>query len=448
MNKININKVAVIGSGIMGSRIACHLANVNINVILLDISPKELSAQEKKLNKKITDKSVRNRIVNESLQKAIKSKPSPIFKKDVLDKIKTGNIDEDLHLVSNVDWIIEAVVENLDIKNKIYDEIENYRKKTTLISTNTSGIPISQISEGRSENFKKNFLGTHFFNPPRYLKLLEIIPGEKTHKDIIDYFMKFGSLVLGKDTVLCKDTPAFIANRLGIYSLMSTIHSVEKYKLSISEVDFLTGPLIGRPKSATFRTMDVVGLDTAVNVSNNLLKDLKNDESVSMFKLPDSVKKLYNNKQWGDKTGMGFYKKEVDEKGNKTFYQINTKTDKYETYENLNATHHYETKEIKNSLDVIIVPEKLECESDYSVTYFDSNVGREVTVLSADCTTEVTNYTYEERIEDAKRNIYLLKPQYLGVIKDDMEIAMPYKKGSTQYLSETLKLAENIKLYQ
>ena len=334
MNKININKVAVIGSGIMGSRIACHLANVNINVILLDISPKELNAQEKKLNKKITDKSVRNRIVNESLQKAIKSKPSPIFKKDVLDKIKTGNIDEDLHLVSNVDWIIEAVVENLDIKNKIYDEIENYRKKTTLISTNTSGIPISQISEGRSENFKKNFLGTHFFNPPRYLKLLEIIPGEKTHKDIIDYFMKFGSLVLGKDTVLCKDTPAFIANRLGIYSLMSTIHSVEKYKLSISEVDFLTGPLIGRPKSATFRTMDVVGLDTAVNVSNNLLKDLKNDESVSMFKLPDSVKKLYNNKQWGDKTGMGFYKKEVDEKGNKTFYQINTKTDKYETYEN------------------------------------------------------------------------------------------------------------------
>ena len=334
MNKININKVAVIGSGIMGSRIACHLANVNINVILLDISPKELNEQEKKLNKKITDKDVKNRIVNESLQKAIKSKPSPIFKKDVLDKIKTGNIDEDLHLVSNVDWIIEAVVENIDIKNKIYDAIESHRKKTTLISTNTSGIPISQISEGRSENFKKNFLGTHFFNPPRYLKLLEIIPGEQTHKDIIEYFMKFGSLVLGKDTVLCKDTPAFIANRLGIYSLMSTIHSVEKYKLSISEVDFLTGPLIGRPKSATFRTMDVVGLDTAVNVSNNLLKDLKNDESVSMFKLPDSVKKLYNNKQWGDKTGMGFYKKEVDEKGRKTFYQINTKTYKYETYEN------------------------------------------------------------------------------------------------------------------
>ena len=334
MNRININKVAVIGSGIMGSRIACHLANVNINVILLDISPKELNAQEKKLNKKITDKDVKNRIVNNSLQKAIKSKPSPIFKKDVLDKIKTGNIDEDLHLVSNVDWIIEAVVENLEIKKKIYDAIENHRKETTLISTNTSGIPISQISEGRSENFKKNFLGTHFFNPPRYLKLLEIIPGEQTRKDIIDYFMKFGSLILGKDTVLCKDTPAFIANRLGIYSLMSTIHSVEKYKLSISEVDFLTGPLIGRPKSATFRSMVVVGLDTAVNVSNNLLKDLKNDESVSMFKLPGSVKKLYNNKQWGDKTGMGFYKKEVDEKGRKTFYQINTKTDKYETYEN------------------------------------------------------------------------------------------------------------------
>ena len=309
MNRITINKVAVIGSGIMGSRIACHLANVNINVILLDISPKELNAQEKKLNKKITDKDVKNRIVNNSLQKAIKSKPSPIFKKDVLDKIKTGNIDEDLHLVSNVDWIIEAVVENLEIKKKIYDAVENYRKETTLISTNTSGIPISQISEGRSENFKKNFLGTHFFNPPRYLKLLEIIPGEQTRKDIIDYFMKFGSLILGKDTVLCKDTPAFIANRLGIYSLMSTIHSVEKYKLSISEVDFLTGPLIGRPKSATFRTMDVVGLDTAVNVSNNLLKDLKNDESVSMFKLPGSVKNYIIINSGGIKQVWVFIKK-------------------------------------------------------------------------------------------------------------------------------------------
>ena len=334
MNNLKIKKVGVIGSGIMGSRIACHLANVGLEVILLDICPKELNEKEKKLGKKLKDREVRNRIVNESLLTAIKSKPSPLFTKKTTNKIKTGNIEENLNLLSNVDWIIEAVVEKLEIKKKVYDSIEKHRKKETIISTNTSGIPISFISEGRSENFKKNFLGTHFFNPPRYLRLLEIIPGKKTDKKTVDFFMRFGSLVLGKETVICKDTPAFIANRLGIYSLMSTIHSVEKFKLKVSEVDFLTGPIIGRPKSATFRTMDVVGLDTAVNVSNNLLKDLKKDESVSMFKLPDSVKKLYNNKQWGDKTGKGFYKKEVDEKGKKTFYEINFNTNKYETYQN------------------------------------------------------------------------------------------------------------------
>ena len=242
-----------------------------------------------------------------------------MFTKSFSENIKTGNIEDDMHLVSEVDWIIEAVVENLKIKKSVYDLIEKHRTKTTVISTNTSGIPISQISEGRSDNFKEMFLGTHFFNPPRYLRLLEIIPGKETNKKLVDFFVDFGSTTLGKETVICKDTPAFIANRLGIYSLMSTIHSVEKYNMTVSEVDFLTGPIIGRQKSATFRTMDVVGLDTAVNVSNNLLNDLKNDESVSMFSLPKSVKKLYENKQWGDKTGMGFYKKEVDEKGKKTF---------------------------------------------------------------------------------------------------------------------------------
>ncbi len=334
MDKINIKKVAVIGSGIMGSRIACHLSNIGLSVILLDICPTELNEKEKKLNKTLKDKSVRNRIVNDSLLNSINSKPSPLFLKSLTDNIVTGNLEDDTHLISNVDWIIEAVVENLEIKKNVYDLIEKHRSNKTIISTNTSGIPIKQISQGRSKNFKELFLGTHFFNPPRYLRLLEIIPGKETKKSVIDFFIDFGSKTLGKETVICKDTPAFIANRLGIYSLMSTIHSVEKFNLKVSEVDFLTGPIIGRPKSATFRTMDVVGLDTAVNVSNNLLKDLKEDESVSMFKLPGSVKKLYNNKQWGDKTGKGFYKKEVDEKGKKTFYEINLKTDKYETYEN------------------------------------------------------------------------------------------------------------------
>ena len=354
MKNIKIKKVAVIGSGIMGSRIACHLSNVGMEVLLLDIAPQEINEKEKKSNKKITDRDVRNRIVNESLLNSIKSKPSPLFTKSFSENIKTGNIEDDMHLVSEVDWIIEAVVENLKIKKSVYDLIEKHRTKTTVISTNTSGIPISQISEGRSDNFKEMFLGTHFFNPPRYLRLLEIIPGKETNKKLVDFFVDFGSTTLGKETVICKDTPAFIANRLGIYSLMSTIHSVEKYNMTVSEVDFLTGPIIGRPKSATFRTMDVVGLDTAVNVSNNLLNDLKNDESVSMFSLPKSVKKLYENKQWGDKTGMGFYKKEVDEKGKKTFYEINLKTHNYETYQN---TDNKELLDIKKdeSLDNRII---------------------------------------------------------------------------------------------
>lgn len=336
MDKINIKKVVVIGSGIMGSRIACHLSNIGMNVLLLDICPKELNEKEKKLNNKITDKVVRNRIVNESLFNSIKSKPSPLFIKSLSNNIKTGNLKDDLNLISEADWIIEAVVENLEIKKNVYDLVEKHRSKKTIISTNTSGIPIKQISKDRSLNFKEMFLGTHFFNPPRYLRLLEIIPGKETKKELVNFFMEFGFKTLGKETVLCKDTPAFIANRLGIYSLMSTIHSVEKFNLNVSEVDFLTGPIIGRPKSATFRTMDVVGLDTAVNVSNNLLKDLKEDESVSMFKLPSSVKKLYENNQWGDKTGKGFYKKEVKENGKKVFYQINLETHTYENYKNPN----------------------------------------------------------------------------------------------------------------
>ena len=335
MKNIKIKKVAVVGSGIMGSRIACHLVNVGMDVLLLDISPAELNEKERKLNKKISDKDVKNRIVNESLLNTLKAKPSSLFLKSDYDKIKTGNLDDDISKISSVDWIIEAVVEKLSIKKTVYDLIEKHRNKNTIISTNTSGIPISQISEKRTSNFKEMFLGTHFFNPPRYLRLLEIIPGKDTKKQIIDFFIEFGSVVLGKETVLCKDTPAFIANRLGIYSLMSTIHSVEKNNLSVSDVDFLTGTLIGRPKSATFRTMDVVGLDTAVNVSKNLLKDLKNDESVSMFELPTSVKSLYINKQWGDKTGRGFYKKEIKEKGKRVFYEIDLKTLKYKDTEKI-----------------------------------------------------------------------------------------------------------------
>ena len=220
MKNIKIKKVAVIGSGIMGSRIACHLDNVGMDVLLLDICPKELNKKEISLRKKITDKQVRNRIVNESLLSTLNAKPSPLYLKKDYDKIQTGNLEDDISKINSVDWIIEAVVEKLSIKKTVYDKIEKHRKKDTIVSTNTSGIPISHISNNRSENFKEMFIGTHFFNPPRYLRLLEIIPGEKTKQELIDFFMEFGSVVLGKETVLCKDTPAFIANRLGIYSLM------------------------------------------------------------------------------------------------------------------------------------------------------------------------------------------------------------------------------------
>ena len=374
MKNIKIKKVAVIGSGIMGSRIACHLVNVGIDVLLLDICPSELNEKEKTLKKKISDKEVKNRIVNDSLSNTLKAKPSSLFLKSDYDKIKTGNLEDDIGKISSVDWIIEAVVEKISIKKKVYDLIEKHRNKKTIISTNTSGIPISQISDKRTSNFKEMFLGTHFFNPPRYLRLLEIIPGKETKKQIIDFFIEFGSVVLGKETVLCKDTPAFIANRLGIYSLMSTIHSVEKNNLSVSEVDFLTGTLIGRPKSATFRTMDVVGLDTAVNVSKNLLKDLKKDESVSMFELPTSVKSLYINKQWGDKTGRGFYKKEIKEKGKRVFYEINLKTLEYKGFEKIKDKSLLEIKKSEKLEDRIkkLINLKNKYGDFYRSTFYDT----------------------------------------------------------------------------
>ena len=374
MKNIKIKKVAVIGSGIMGSRIACHLVNVGIDVLLLDICPSELNEKEKTLKKKISDKEVKNRIVNDSLSNTLKAKPSSLFLKSDYDKIKTGNLEDDIGKISSVDWIIEAVVEKISIKKKVYDLIEKHRNKKTIISTNTSGIPISQISDKRTSNFKEMFLGTHFFNPPRYLRLLEIIPGKETKKQIVDFFIEFGSVVLGKETVLCKDTPAFIANRLGIYSLMSTIHSVEKNNLSVSEVDFLTGTLIGRPKSATFRTMDVVGLDTAVNVSKNLLKDLKKDESVSMFELPTSVKSLYINKQWGDKTGRGFYKKEIKEKGKRVFYEINLKTLEYKGFEKIKDKSLLEIKKSEKLEDRIkkLINLKNKYGDFYRSTFYDT----------------------------------------------------------------------------
>ncbi len=308
-----IKKVAVIGSGIMGSGIACHFANIGVEVLLLDIVPRELTEAEQKKGLTLESKVVRNRIVNEHLANALKSKPSPIYHQKFASRITTGNTTDDLAKIADVDWIIEVVIERLDIKKQVFEQIEKYRKPGTLITSNTSGIPIHFMSEGRSEDFQKHFCGTHFFNPARYLKLFEIIPGPKTSTEVLDFLNEYGEKFLGKTSVVAKDTPAFIGNRIGIYGIMSMFHLVKEMGLTIEEVDKLTGPVIGRPKSATFRTVDVVGLDTLVHVANGLYEGVPNDEAHDLFKLPDFISKMMENKWLGSKTGQGFYKKEGKE---------------------------------------------------------------------------------------------------------------------------------------
>ena len=263
----------------MGSRIACHFANIGVSVLLLDIVPKELSEDEKKKGLTNDSKEFKNRIVNSALQSTLKSNPSPIYKNSFASRIKTGNFSDNMKDISVCDWVIEVVIENIDIKKKIFDEVEKYRKQGTLVTSNTSGIPIHLMAEGRSDDFQKHFCGTHFFNPPRYLRLLEVIPTPKTDKDVVSFLMNYGDKFLGKETVLCKDTPAFIANRVGIFSIMSLFYLVEKMGLTVDDVDKLTGPVVGRPKSATFRTCDVVGLDTLVHVSNDLYQRCTADEA-------------------------------------------------------------------------------------------------------------------------------------------------------------------------
>lgn len=320
MNR-SIKKLAVLGSGVMGSRIACHFAGIGVQVILLDIVPKEAAESKKQAE--------RNKIVNDSLQAAIKSNPSPVYHKNVIKKITTGNFDDNMKDIGSCDWIIEVVVERLDIKKVVYEKVEQFRKPGTLITSNTSGIPIHMLSEGRSEDFKKHFCGTHFFNPPRYLRLLEIIPTPHTDPKVVDFLMHYGDLYLGKTTVLCKDTPAFIANRIGVYGIMAIFGLVDKMGLTIDEVDALTGPIIGRPKSATFRTADVVGIDTLVKVAKGVYDNCPADEARNSFAIPAWLDKMIANNWLGDKTGQGFFKKTKGAGGEKEILTLNLKTLEY-----------------------------------------------------------------------------------------------------------------------
>jgi len=307
--KRTIKKVAVVGSGIMGSGIACHFANIGLEVLLLDIVPNTLTEAEEKKGLTLENKLIRNRIVNEHLANALKSNPSPIYSQKFASRITTGNTTDDMAKIVNYDWVIEVVVERLDIKKLVFEQIDKFRKPGTLVTSNTSGIPIHFMSEGRSEDFQKHFCGTHFFNPARYLKLFEIIPGPQTSTEVLDFMFDYGSKYLGKTSVVAKDTPAFIGNRIGIFGIQSLFHLVKDMGLTIEEVDKLTGPVIGRPKSATFRTVDVVGLDTLVHVANGLYEGCPNDEAHELFKLPDFINKMMENKWLGSKTGQGFYKK-------------------------------------------------------------------------------------------------------------------------------------------
>ncbi len=327
--KRTIRKAAVLGSGIMGSRIACHLANKGVEVVLLDIPPRELNEREKATGKSLDDRSVRNRIAQENLTNAVKSNPSPLYDKAFASRISVGNFDDDLAKISEVDWIIEVIVERLDIKQQLFERVELHRKPGTLITSNTSGIPIHLMTKGRSDDFVKHFCGTHFFNPPRYLRLLEIIPTPKTDPAVVDFFMEYGDLYLGKTTVLAKDTPAFIANRVGIYGIMDLFHQVKELDMTIEEVDKLTGSLVGRPKSATFRTCDVVGLDTLVHVANGLYEACPDDEKRDVFKLPEFINTMMENQWLGDKTRQGFYKKVKDSDGKSQILALDLKTSEY-----------------------------------------------------------------------------------------------------------------------
>lgn len=325
----HIRKVAVLGSGIMGSRIACHFANIGVEVLLLDIVPKEPNEKEQAKGLTLEDKTVRNRIVNEALQSTLKSNPSPVYLKSFAKRIETGNFEDDLSRVAECDWIIEVIIENLKIKQGLFEKLDKVRKPGTLVTSNTSGIPIHLMGEGRSEDFQKHFCGTHFFNPPRYLKLLEIIPGPQTDPEVIGFLEDYGTRFLGKTTVPAKDTPAFIANRVGVFAIMWLFHYVKDNGMTVDQVDRLTGPVIGRPKSATFRTADVVGLDTLVHVANGLKENLPGDERKDLFQMPAYIQQMLENKMLGSKTKQGFFKKVKNDKGESEILSLNLETLEY-----------------------------------------------------------------------------------------------------------------------
>lgn len=350
MLKRNIKQVAVLGSGIMGSQIACHFANIGVQVLLLDL-PYKPTEEEVRKGVNTADPRLRNKLVQGHLDHALKMNPSPIFHPDLASNIRVGNFEDDLPLISGCDWVMEVVVERLDIKRQLFEKVEAHRKPGTLVTTNTSGIPVHLMTEDRSQDFRKHFCGTHFFNPPRYLKLLEIIPGPETDPLVTDFLLDYGDRYLGKTTVLAKDRPAFIGNRIGVYGIMALFHAMKELGLTVEEVDKLTGPVLGRPKSATFRTADVVGLDTLVHVANGLYENLKEDEERETFKLPDYIASMTENNWLGSKSGQGFYKKVQQTDGSSAIHVLDLNTMEYVPSSKVRFATLEQTKTIDKVID-------------------------------------------------------------------------------------------------
>ncbi len=335
-----ITKAAVLGSGVMGTGIACHFANIGLEVLMLDIVSPKLSEAEQQ------DPRARNRIADNALKAAVKSKPAPLYDKAFASRITTGNFDDHFEQIKDCDWIIEVVIERLDIKKQIFSKVDEYRKPGSLVTSNTSGIPIHLMLEGRSDDFRRHFCGTHFFNPPRYLRLLEVIPTPETNPEVVDFFMHYGDIFLGKQTVLCKDTPGFIGNRIGVYAMAKIYQLTTELGLPIESVDKLTGPAIGRPKTGTFRLGDLVGHDTATNVIKGLKENCPDDEQAATFEVPDYLQWLLDNKFLGNKSGQGFYKKTKDEQGKRVILGLDLEKKEYRPDPKLNLPSLKTSKQI------------------------------------------------------------------------------------------------------
>ena len=315
-----IEKAVVLGAGTMGSRIAAHFANAGLPCVLLDIAPPNIPPD--------APSAERNKIVRAGLEAARKSKPAAFFTPSLADNIVIGNFEDDLARCAEADWIIEVVAENLEIKRKLLTRVAQFRKPGAIVTTNTSGLPVHLIAEGMSDEFQQHWAGTHFFNPPRYLKLMEVIPGPQTSREVVETLSEFCDRRLGKGLVLAKDTPNFIANRIGTYSMLSALRLMETLGMTVEEVDACTGPAVGWPKSATFRTADLVGLDVLIHVVKNIYETAPNDESRERYKVPAMVEEMMKRGWLGDKTGQGFYKK-VRGEGEKEILTLDVKTMEY-----------------------------------------------------------------------------------------------------------------------